>query len=976
MTEASKAYRHAVAIAKQEVEDLKRERPFASEEEADSIVALACDAGDAVAKNRKLPAITDEERKGLRQEVARWIRVNVPESRHITAIRDEERVEWLDVDGEPIGASDFEYEYYNRYEQLLRQKPSWTVDAIRSVREESLKILRYLENPKKEGRWKRRGMVVGYVQSGKTANFTALINRAVDVGYQIVIVLTGIMEDLRQQTQGRLDAEVIGFDSSIVAQKSKLVGVGTMAAQRPQRVNVTSATRNLPGGDFNQQAHQFAPQDMPNDSCYLFVVKKNARILANLNAWLETQAQQAGYTDGRMPFSLLLIDDECDQASVNTGKNDDIAQQQNITKINDNIRRILNRFDRSSYVGYTATPFANIFIHPDANHNLAGDDLFPKDFILMLEASEEYIGANSFFGFEDDLERGIEGYEGMPVVRFINDGLQNFPQPHRSHLTVTGIPESLKDAIAYFHLVIAMRLFRGQDRDHMSMLVHVSRYVAVQNQAADKVREFNDGLATAIKLEKATDKTSETWKRLRRVYEEELMREDTRELANEAYPASFEKLAPILKKSAEKVQVEAINGSTKKKLVYPANEPRYYIAVGGDRLSRGLTLEGLTVSYFMRVSRMYDSLMQMGRWFGYRPGYLDLCRLWTTLGVYHNYRHVALAIEELKRDFRYMADRKKTPLEFGLKVRGHPTSGLIVTSRNKMESARKYQVTLGGRLLQTLAYDTEPAGHIANDKAVRAFLTALSRDQHVVRRHTDTADIFENVGPQAIRALLADFHPSSYNQPEASPDIISRYIETKVGQGELKRWTVAIPLTEGGEGQSYEVGPVKMKGVVRKAEYSRTESTVLRMRAITSPGMEAIDLTPAERKEALNLSIQDYNGVREGQVRHRKGKHAPTDPYPDMIRRVRGKERALIVLYPLDPKNSTIAIPNAPKKSKGKPGWGPLENLTVPVWGYGISLPDTGSSATVEYLGNTVFQKIWDREFDEDAEATGDEDLA
>ena len=372
---------------------------------------------------------------------------------------------------------------------------------------------------------------------------------------------------------------------------------------------------------------------------------------------------------------MLLIDDEADNASINISKDFDKA-----SRINSLIRELLSIFSRSCYVGYTATPFANIFIDPDSEQEMIGEDLFPRNFIISLDPPSNYFGADKVFG-ED---------ASTKVVKDIVDNGDTLPLTHKIDFEIVELPQSLLDATRAFVLARAIRILRGQPKAHNSMLVNASRFINVQGQLRDTLHDFLATMERRIRFESSNDATK-------------ALKDSVIQALHEVWETEYSELefswADVFGKLLEAIapiSVIEVNSKSATALDYDAYEEngRHVIAVGGFSLSRGLTLEGLTISYFLRNSVMYDTLMQMGRWFGYRPGYEDVCRVWMSPDAAGWYEHIAESIEELRDELRDMELARMTPEDFGLKVRSHPAN-LIVTARNKMGSAEKVPVKVG-----------------------------------------------------------------------------------------------------------------------------------------------------------------------------------------------------------------------------------------------------------------------------------------
>ena len=458
-------------------------------------------------------------------------------------------------------------------------------------------------------------------------------------------MLAGIHNNLRSQTQLRIDEGFLGFDTQhqrAFDQNNHWIGVGNIHTG----VIAHSLTSSLDKGDFTTGAANGLGINFNTNEPIIAVVKKNGGVLNRLLVWLSSHA--ADMTDGRRVIrnkSLLLIDDEADNASINTRPEND-----GTTRINGLIRDILRLFDRSAYVGYTATPFANIFIP------LTEDDLFPRDFIINIPAPSNYVGPEKVFGFEP-VDEDDESDTVLQIIRRVEDHQPLMSGAGEGDGMLPEVPDSLKVAIKSFIVTCAIRRLRGQIRVHNSMLIHISRLIAMQRQLKELVENIFDFYRRGIEMNVPT-----IVEELRRVFEEDT---DTwksyittsRQILNSALSGfdpqiqvhEWSQVLPILNEAASRITVREINGGSADALNYfDHKDGLSVIAVGGDKLSRGLTLEGLSVSYYLRASRMYDTLMQMGRWFGYRPGYVDLCRLFISRELNEWFCHITLASEQLR----------------------------------------------------------------------------------------------------------------------------------------------------------------------------------------------------------------------------------------------------------------------------------------------------------------------------------------
>lgn len=592
----------------------------------------------------------------------------------------------------PARRSELDFFFWLRYKRYLTIQKKWNSSLIAALHTVSDEILDLLGDPKSSYPFQRRGLVLGDVQSGKTANYTAICNKAADTGYRVIIILTGTTENLRMQTQARLDAEFSGRRSEEFFNSAKKgavkftgVGVGRYGSEKEKRI--ASFTSVL--SDFDKRI--LNSNDLALNSVtdpVIFVIKKNKRILNNLYKWLTDNNITAG-TD-KIMLPLLLIDDEADNASVNT-KDPDTDP----AAINGCIRKLLKCFSQASYLGITATPFANIFIDPDSDDAMYGDDLFPRDFIYSLAAPTNYIGAEQLFGEEGRYKNTIEIIDSDEINDY-------FPPNHPKDMEVTQLPQSLYEALYYFILFNAVRDYRGDLTAHRSMLIHISRYTNVQNQIAAHIntwlRQVQDDIRNYSALPMEQSELNGNLLNLHNIW-------DKYAFENRSH-TNWENICHnYLNKSSAPIDVKAVNQSTSaSSLDYMQHKEDglRVIAVGGNSLSRGLTLEGLGVSYFYRNTQMYDTLLQMGRWFGYRFNYDDICKIWLSREAEDWYGYISSAADELKLDIAKMKLENQTPKNFGLKVRQDPNS-LLVTARNKMKYAKLVErpISVSGRLVES-----------------------------------------------------------------------------------------------------------------------------------------------------------------------------------------------------------------------------------------------------------------------------------
>lgn len=883
-------------------------------------------------------------------------------------------IEWL-----PAQRGSIEWKFWSRYSTLLEQDKKFPETVVNSLGKLTDEILGKLEYPDRKPPWDCRGMVVGSVQSGKTANYCGLICKAIDAGYRLVVVLAGMHNNLRSQTQNRLDEGVLGRDSQkdrYLDQSNSLIGVGNLFGQL---LPVHTLTSSLDDGDF--RAPKADTGVTIGSDPVILVVKKNGSVLRNLLKWVlhvrgeEVSGEKRKIVRG---VPLLVIDDEADNASINTkdGKKR-TANKNDVTAINGCIRELLDAFEKSAYVGYTATPFANIFINPEAETPKHGEDLFPRSFILNVSPPSNYVSPSRVFGLDGDLDAGIEPKQEIPLYRLVNDHEGIFHPGHKKDLAVHELPESLKKALACFILVCAARRARNQKEIHNSMLVHVTRFIGVQHQVVQLVQQQVDSIRRRLAIGEG-ERRSTLLSEMKKLWLEEF--EPTSATIRAMSPdenlpqTTWEQVAAELPEAAARIEVKEINGHATDALDYVAHRQGFnVVAVGGDKLSRGLTLEGLSVSYFLRTSKMYDTLMQMGRWFGYRPGYLDLCRLYTTEELHCWYRHIALAEVELRREFDRMKTAGLTPRRYGLRVREHP-GGLLVTALNKMSHARTQKLSYAGQLVQTAHFATDNNVVRGNREAVDKFLRLLGGKD--TAEDLKSAWLWQNVKPeQLLNEFLCNFAVASESW-RLQKDQLMEFIRRQSGAGELVNWTVALVKTDG-NGPPVTLAGCTVKAAERTPENKTWDNGVPALFVapnanIQSPSHQALDLELPEmllnsevlaelltkrtvegggplfnpKEEALlHQSHADHETLGKVAVRL-TALRRPVDENAkkssringEVVRQLRPKTQGLLLIYPLMP--------------KGVAEW-PNES---PFMGLAFSFPSSHTARAVDYKVNKVWQ--------------------
>lgn len=814
--------------------------------------------------------------------------------------------DWL-----PLRGSQIEWRFWNRYRQLLElQLPP---NVVLELHDATDRVLRLLEDPQRKGAWRRQGLIVGHVQSGKTANYTGLICKAADAGYKVIVVLSGIHNSLRTQTQIRLDEGFLGYARPFGGTDPRRVptGVGLIDSS-PIADSVT--TRD---GDFSKvKAQGF--QIHAGGNVLLFVVKKNVSVLKNLIAWAQLSAKKP-VAEGRSVVGdapLLIIDDEADQASIDTKvqafdeESGEADKEHDPTAINKLIRRLLEVFERRAYVGYTATPFANVFIHPSGSTPTEGEDLFPKHFILNLSAPSDYFGPRRVFA---DPSLPAPG-RAPSRIRHVSDAAEWAPPNHKNTLVPrydgrSDVPPSLHLAVRAFILACAARRARGQEHAHKSMLVHVTRFTAVQQHVHAQVVSLVENIRTRWRARHVTgaDPLSEE---LRTQWDNDFLPTSQ---AHNGIVHPWELIEPHVWPVLELLKVSLINAKASDALIYEEHKKTglHVIAVGGDKLSRGLTLEGLTVSYFLRASRMYDTLMQMGRWFGYRPAYEDLCRLYLSPELDEWYGHITEAADELRAEFDRMVMLGGSPDDYGLRVRTHP---VLAISGKLRPGLPTLTTSLSATPFEPTVFHNTSADVAANWEATEAFLTSLGppSESPVVRLDDGLSErrgrwpgsvMWSAVAGRKVMGYLQAFRFADAKLTRTPSYAVTGYIADRIANDELVDWTVLAlgKLQEPSSADELPPLEVTIGGVALKTLYRDPLSTdpFYVVKRVGSPRDESADLTTAEwervvaLREQLAADPQRATDVSRGRL----------------VREARPRSRGLLIIYLLTPPRQDVAIP-------------------------------------------------------------------
>lgn len=639
-------------------------------------------------------AYSDEEIAAVKRDVAYKYQIQAHPGESILA--DYDQTNWYDD-----RKAEIEQNFWIRYKDYLIDEKHFSPNVVSTLGNDTLdqKLMNYILDPKADyGKpVLKRGLIIGDVQSGKTSTYIGFICKAADAGYKVFILLTGTIESLRKQTQERVEEGFIGIDMSANTTGGKRVGVGL--DNKP--IHAMALTSRA--SDFRGNSDKIAVSLGADKDAVVFVIKKNTTTLTKLTKWLiDLNADPLTH---KIDMPMLMIDDEADNASINTS-----SDKEDPTKINKLIRRLADVFTKSNYVGFTATPFANVFIDPETTEKMETHDLFPEDFIVALPTPSNYIGPTRIFSEDGEFHSQLVYI--TDAGREEEDGY-SFYFKHKKDWQGK-LPESMTDAIYAFYLANAIRDLRGDQKEHRSMLINISRFVKVQKYIKEVVEKIHAVAYRSLKYNLCSDfEMSMQDPVLKQIYK-------VWQTHYQKCEFTWDEVAATLFESMEKIQIKVVNSSrSSEKLEYPKNESLRVIAIGGLALSRGLTLEGLIISYFYRNTCTYDVLMQMGRWFGYRRGYEDLFRIWTHKASAEWYAEIADATEKLKDDMFRMRDLGQKPRDFGIRVRNNSTE-LNITAYNKMRNATdEFEVTsYFGSIVETPYLRFNVAAQKNNFKAV------------------------------------------------------------------------------------------------------------------------------------------------------------------------------------------------------------------------------------------------------------------
>ena len=688
--------------------------------------------------------------------------------------RIEDKIKSLSEDGPPMPIREsFDGWYtgpgsssplWNLYKKTLEAK-RWTKELIDQMDRSTTTIVGMMAPPGVP-KFNYKGLAVGRVQSGKTGNFIGVLAKAADAGYRMVIVLGGTTNTLRYQTQDRIQKDLISIDDPSWTWL-------TSAICRPGSLEI------MPG-DFGQVSPAAGEAVMASQKS-IGVIKKNAVILRNLKAWVSATSAQA-----KSQCPVLIIDDECDQASVNSADPDS-----NPTTINRLIREIIGMLPKVTYIGYTATPFANVFIDPEVE-----GDLYPKDFIVSLPKSEFYFGPERIFG-RDPITGETTGQPGANILREISDPDVECVRPPSGAAAAQAfrfeIPPTLSKAIVYFILNSSARIWREKNvlnepgnGEFKSMLINTSQKQRIHSMTMEKVQPF----VSQLKSDFAAGKTDASWSKL---WMEETEKLNSDEVGCKHPKVTYEQLKQHLQETLNRIEVIKSNSSGEQvsnlnEVYHSNNRGKIVIVIGGNTLSRGITLEGLTVSYFVREAGAFDTLLQMGRWFGYRKDYEDMPRVWMTAQMMMDFFDLAtIEFEFFKILEPYVLGL--SPREVGPKIRQHPD--YLPTAKSKMRRAIECNISYTGHLIETTYFPREDSGWLkANLDAGRKLVATLG-GASAFADNGRSSFVKTGVSLENVIGFLKQYKVNERNKRFSQSNVIS-YLETALEDKHHLNWNVVL----------------------------------------------------------------------------------------------------------------------------------------------------------------------------------------
>lgn len=716
-----------------------------------------------------------------------------------------------------------------------------------------------------------KGLVIGNVQSGKTSNMEALMAMAADWGWNMFIILSGTIENLRHQTQSRMLNDLVQAGGVLSWKGLEKLSKNCKSVDKAQYLQ------------FNEGSH----------NRYFTVCLKNSTRLSNLIQWLNDDQNT------KRQMKILLIDDEADQAGINTKKIVSSSEEQERNRINELIINLVSGLDEKgkktkepfkamNYIGYTATPYASIL------NEARLESLYPRNFISTLSVSKEYFGPQQIFGAD-----GVD-YDGMDIIRIIPEQeLQEFSNVHSGDFA--SIPKSLEDALCWYLCGAAsMRLWKY--KKPVSMLIHTSQKQVHHRYVYEAVKNWLSKNPYEIIFEKCKN-----------VWEEEIERfsfEDFRaqyfdyNAADEEinkYP-DFDEIVPVIKELLSEITNIPLgdegdlryhkglhicvdncsnNGLNEDgmymRLAYPDSKDApchapAFIVVGGATLSRGLTIEGVISTLFLRSVGQADTLMQMGRWFGYRKGYELLPRIWLTEKTQSQFVFLATLDQELRDEISFMDKAGMSPSEYGPRIKNTPMYKFIrITAANRMQSAQTAVVDFSGSKNQTIIFDNNKAKLEKNIIATEKFIEELNEpDTDYINRYAKNCFVWRQVQLERVLAYLRAMHFSKRMRVFNDIESIADWLKQLTEKGDLNSWNIVVAGNATGEEWVTPVGVThKVTRTRRKNRNGSLASDIIDIGALRTPTDLIADIDESEMEEADLTMLDNFKSSNVGLIREK-----------------------------------------------------------------------------------------------------------
>tara|TARA_B100001057_G_scaffold326962_1_gene327242 strand:+ start:1672 stop:4908 length:3237 start_codon:yes stop_codon:yes gene_type:complete len=884
-------------------------------------------------------------------------------------------------------------------------------------------ILSDLEDPTRGGKWETYGMVVGDVQSGKTSNYTGLIAKAIDTGYKVIIVLTGLHNSLRAQTQKRLDDNLIS-----TAQKGDCNRV-FFATKKPKYHWPEGIRTVQVENDFDLNTAKKI--SITSKDPIILVVKKIVPVLSSILVWLNTQKgmpinkdKEWKWTESKWrnesirndlpkhqlmcPQPMLMIDDECDTASLDISVRKSKKPQHEMTeeeldnfrksdpsKTNQLIRKINQSFERSAYVGYTATPLANAFINYTSFTEDEGLDIFPRDFIKLLPRYDAHIGPEDVFGVAEknyDPENEIVSLseqiskDEKPQVKWLYDYRDDFDSPefsnedgsfdekardekyrkegkkgedevkgwlplyhgisHQcSYKEENTIPNSLKEAINTFLINIAIKSFRIKEIQHNSMLIHVSRFTNVQNLVMGQIRTYLNDLRKNITYGQDKNTAQSIKNEFKNIWENDTKKNIDKikypKDVNINFDLIWDIILSVLTQENKKIDLIRINSTSDDNLAYEEKGNGWnVIVVGGAALSRGITLEGLSVTYFLRIAKIptSDTLIQMGRWFGYRKGYEDLWRVYCPKTLHILFRQFSFTMEKAREKFADLMDLGLSPKDYAVEVPCFSGWNLVSKTKSKDISIikepfssfsaknhtpivyysnedRLFNIKITNDLINKLPDRFEKTTDInsrilkdniwipdpikgGNENKINKDLT-LEEIKETICKNTRNVKIKNGYLWKNIDIKLLIKYFSEYKSPPTMRDWTTKIIAAQIGllnkYNKVNQWNIGI-YSSGDLKNSSEISfkdnkikiPLQQRTAVKPAE-------IFSISTLQDPSAEFLDINKETFEKGVDSWIRLYKKTGKSVLKRKSVNWLP-DSFKPKIRQQR--KEGLFIIYP------------------------------------------------------------------------------